>query len=205
MRRLFNFGPARSGEDRPEPGEILAAIEERRAAIEERRAAIEERRAAIEERRAAIEDRRAALEELKALSGDPDALEPEDLDASEDHFITVSEDGFAVINTPRAEFETAVEFSQDTDTFAELAEAREQALAELMALSGDPEALEPSDLDASDLYSITVSESGNAVVSGPRWERETRLEYSDEMTIADLADLRPDLFDRVMPLEEMVF
>ncbi|MEM6678248.1 MAG: hypothetical protein AAF675_10285, partial [Pseudomonadota bacterium] len=44
-------------------------------------------------------------------------------------------------------------------------------IAAFMGLSGDPTALELSDLDASEDFFITESEDGNAVLNGPRGSR----------------------------------
>lgn len=62
---------------------------------------------------------------------DPDALEPEDLDAATDFFVTESEDGDAVINGPLGAREIRIDYiAGETDSFTGLAEAREAARPE---------------------------------------------------------------------------
>ena len=136
-------------------------------------------------------ERREAFQELKALAGAPDRLEPEDLDASEDHFVTESEDGDAVLNGPNGTFETQIPF-EEADSFADIAAYREAAIEELMSLTGDPEALEATDFDASDDFFITESEDGNVVFNFIDRSRETRIEFSEDTdTFEELADQLP--------------
>lgn len=68
-----------------------------------------------------------AFDALKALSGEPDALEAGDLDASDAFSVTQSEDGDVVLTTPRGARETRVPFSEDTDSFTDLADAAREA------------------------------------------------------------------------------
>ncbi len=162
-----------------------------RAALTDRAEEIRDRADEIRER---IEEARAAFEALKALTGDPDALEPTDLDASEDFEVVESEDGFVVLAGPTRSFETQVVFSEETDSFAELAELREAALVELMAGAGDPDALEPADLDASEDFFLTESQDGDVVVNYKARSWETQIAYSEETdSFVELAEALPDL------------
>lgn len=176
----------------------------------------------IEERREAREDRWAALEDLKALSGDPDQLEASDLDASEDFTITASEDGTVVMTTPMESRETEIVFSDDTDSFEDLiaqakarAEATRDAVDALKALSGDPEKLEASDLDASEDFTITASETGTVVITTPKASHKTEIVYAEDTDSfvdwadkvrATLEEWRPfDAFDPETELEATAF
>ncbi|MEM6944832.1 MAG: hypothetical protein AAF565_13865 [Pseudomonadota bacterium] len=126
-----------------------------------------------------------ALRELMGLSGDPNALEASDFDASEDFSIGESEDGNAVINSPRGSRETRIPFSEDTDTFVGLAEEAEErreireAAIEAADTDGSGD-LSPEERDASEDYTITESETGFVVVSGPNNSFETQIAFGED-------------------------
>lgn len=136
--------------------------------------------------------RREKFQALKALTGDPEKLELSDLDASEEHRVTSSPDGFVVLEGPRRSVETQIPFGEDTDSFVEVGAEIEAMLAELMALTGDPEKLEATDLDASEDFFITESQDGDVVINYIAATQETRIPYSEDTdTFEELAALRP--------------
>lgn len=141
---------------------------------------------------AKVDELRETFDALKALTGDPDALEPSDLDASDDFAVTESRDGFVVLEGPNRSTKTQIAYGEDTDTFEELAVWRENAIAELMALTGDSEALEASDLDASEDFFITESEDGMVVINYIARAYETNIEFSEETdSFVELAEQIP--------------
>ncbi|MGF1446282.1 MAG: hypothetical protein ACFBRM_08775 [Pikeienuella sp.] len=130
--------------------------------------------------RSRLDEARENFEELKAGSGDPDALETSDFDASESYEVRASEDGDVVLVGPNREVETQIPFGEDTDSFVEVQAWIEADLEALMALEGDEDALEAADLDASEDYFITQSTDGNVVINYIDRAYETQIAFSEE-------------------------
>ncbi len=139
-----------------------------------------------------------ALDTLKSLTGDPEALEATDLDASDAFDVSASEDGTVVVSGPNRERETRIPFAEgETDSFDGLAEAardaaeaQREALEALMALTGDRDALEPTDLDASENFFVSESETGTAVLNGPRKSVTTQILFGEDTdSFAEIAAL----------------
>jgi len=159
------------------------------------------------------------LEELMALSGDPEALEGSDLDASEDYDIVQTEQGTLVLSGPNGSVETRRVLDEEVESFADLEEilpdlieekqasagAVRESIEAAKALTGDPEQLEASDLDASEDFSLTQTADGTLMITGPLGTFETRMAFDEEVgSFEDLSALRIAPEDRREARQEAI-